>query len=56
METLRSRLDYVSSIYHRQVGPCLISIGVGLHNSPAIAWTGGMLLFLITLNKVRTLR
>lgn len=52
MQTLRSRLDHLGNIYHLQVGPLLLVLGSGLHSSRLLAWTGGVLLGLASLNKL----
>lgn len=52
METLTERLEYLGRIYHLQVGPLVMLLGVGLVSSPVLAWTAGVILALETLNKL----
>ena len=56
MQTLSSRLDHLAGIYHIQLGPILLLLGVGFASSPLLAWIAGVLLFLSTANKLSRLR
>jgi hypothetical protein len=51
-ETLKDRLQQVADLYYMLVGPHLLALGVGIGSSPPLlAWTAGLLLLAMTINK-----
>jgi hypothetical protein len=49
---ISENLQLLRDRYPISVGPLLMTLGVGLASSPLLAWTSGILLALLTVNRI----
>jgi len=50
--TLKERLQLLRDRYPLFLGPLVLLLGVGIGSSPLLAWTAGVILLAITINKL----
>ena len=50
--TLKERLQLLRDRYHLFLGPLILLLGVGIGSSPLLAWPAGVILCVMTINKL----